>query len=159
MNTEQKLSYTSKSLKDTSELGQKIAKLCVTPILIELVGDLGGGKTALVKAIAKGLGITQTVISPSYNIHRTYQAPNGTKLEHFDLYRLDNNDEVVRNELAEVLLDGKAFVCVEWAQHFSGHSAKNYLTINCHYETPEIRRYELSATGKNAQKAVQGLQP
>ena len=57
MNTEPKYSYSSKSLEDTKKLGLAIAENIQTPMLIELSGDLGGGKTALVKAIAKGLGI------------------------------------------------------------------------------------------------------
>ena len=156
MNTEQKLSYLSKSLDHTLDLGLRLAELCSPPLLIELVGDLGGGKTALVKAIAKGLGITQTVTSPSYNIHRSYSSPDGTKLEHFDLYRL-NDDEIVFSELADALADEKAIVCVEWAQNFTGHSSDSRLTIECHYDAPDIRRYELSATGKAAQTIISEL--
>ncbi|MEI6741652.1 MAG: tRNA (adenosine(37)-N6)-threonylcarbamoyltransferase complex ATPase subunit type 1 TsaE [bacterium] len=133
-----------------------MAKLCSPPFLIELVGDLGGGKTALVKAIAKGLGITQTVTSPSYNIHRSYSSSEGTKLEHFDLYRL-NDDEIVQNELIDALADDKAIVCVEWAQHFAGHSSDNRLTIECHYESPSSRRYEISGFGKAAQTIISEL--
>jgi len=156
MNTEQKLIYSSKSLDHTLDLGLKLAKLCSPPFLIELVGDLGGGKTALVKAIGKGLGITRTITSPSYNIHLSYEAPNGTKLEHFDLYRL-NDDEIVQNELIDALADDKAIVCVEWAQHFAGHSSDNRLTIECHYESPSSRRYEISGFGKAGQAIILGL--
>ena len=140
----------------TLDLGLKLAKLCSPPFLIELVGDLGGGKTALVKAIAKGLGITQTVTSPSYNIHRSDSSSEGTKLEHFDLYRL-NDDEIVQNELIDALADDKAIVCVEWAQHFAGHSSDNRLTIECHYESPSSRRYEISGFGKAAQTIISEL--
>lgn len=138
-------------------MGQKLAEHINPPLLIELVGDLGGGKTALVKAIAKGLGIKQTVTSPTFNIHRSYIAPNGIKLEHFDLYRL-SDDEIVLNELAECLEDPKTIVCTEWANHFSKLPNAKKLTIKCYYVSEKERRYEITAEGKEAKKIIQGIQ-
>jgi tRNA threonylcarbamoyladenosine biosynthesis protein TsaE len=151
MNTEPKYSYLSKSLEDTRKLGLAIAKNVQTPMLIELSGDLGGGKTALVKEIAKGLGITQTVTSPTFNIHRSYKAPNGMVLEHFDLYRL-SDDEIVLNELIDSLNNPASIVCVEWAQHFLKSPDKNHLTIQCHYINENERRYDFIAHGEKAEK-------
>lgn len=157
MNTEPKYSYSSKSLEDTKKLGLAIAENIQTPMLIELSGDLGGGKTALVKAIAKGLGINQTVTSPTFNIHRSYESPGGTVLEHFDFYRLED-DEIVRNELEDSLQNQNAIVCVEWAQHFSTHLAKDRLTIECHFVNESERRYEITAFGQKATRIIEGLQ-
>jgi tRNA threonylcarbamoyladenosine biosynthesis protein TsaE len=151
MNTEPKYSYLSESLEDTRKLGLAIAKNVQTPMLIELSGDLGGGKTALVKEIAKGLGITQTVTSPTFNIHRSYKAPNGMVLEHFDLYRL-SDDEIVLNELIDSLNNPNAIVCVEWAQHFLKSPDKNHLTIQCHYINENERRYDFMPHGTKAEK-------
>lgn len=144
-------------MEQSSELGQKLAELIKPPILIEMIGDLGGGKTALVKAIAKGLGIKQTVTSPTFNIHRSYLAPNGIKLEHFDLYRL-SDDEIVLNELAECLEDPKTIVCTEWANHFSKLPNDDKLTVECHYVSENERRYEITAKGKESEKIIYGLQ-
>ena len=157
MNTEPKYSYSSKSLEDTKKLGFAIAENIRTPMLIELSGDLGGGKTALVKAIAKGLGINQTVTSPTFNIHRSYESPDGIVLEHFDFYRLED-DEIVRNELEDSLQNQNAIVCVEWAQHFSTHLAKDRLTIECHFVNENQRRYEITAFGQKATRIIEGLQ-
>lgn len=154
MNTEPKYSYLSESLEDTHKLGLAIAKNIQTPLLIELSGDLGGGKTALVKEIAKGLGIKQTVTSPTFNIHRSYQSPNGTVLEHFDLYRL-SDDEIVLNELIDSLNNPSSVVCVEWAQHFLKSPDKNHLTIECHYINENERRYDFIPKGEKA-KALLG---
>ena len=156
MNTEQKLSYSSKSLEKTDRLGEALAHNLVTPILVELVGDLGGGKTALVKSIAKGLGITQTVTSPTFNIHRSYKSPKGAVLEHFDLYRL-NDDEIVQSELNDALADSDSVVCVEWAQHFTKHTSANRLVINCHYVDENERLYEISAFGNKAQQILKEI--
>jgi len=156
MNTEQKLSYSSKSLEETNKLGKAIAQSIVTPILIELVGDLGGGKTALVKSIARGLGITQTVTSPTFNIHREYKSPSGKLLQHFDLYRL-SDDEIVQSELNDALADSDSVVCVEWAQHFTKHASANRLVINCHYVSENERNYEISAFGQSALAAIKEI--
>lgn len=153
MNTEPRYSYLSESLEDTKKLGLAIAKNIQTPMLIELSGDLGGGKTALVKEIAKGLGITQTVTSPTFNIHRSYEATNGKTLEHFDLYRL-SDDEIVLNELVDSLNNPNAIVCVEWAQHFLKKPDKNNLTIKCHYINENERRYDFVPRGSKAEELV-----
>jgi tRNA threonylcarbamoyladenosine biosynthesis protein TsaE len=156
MNTEPKYSYLSESLEDTRKLGLAIVKNVQTPMLIELSGDLGGGKTALVKEIAKGLGITQTVTSPTFNIHRSYKAPNGMVLEHFDLYRL-SDDEIVLNELIDSLNNPDAIVCVEWSQHFLKSPDKNHLTIQCHYINENERRYDFMPHGEKAMAMVEEL--
>ncbi len=138
-------------------LGAELAKHTCTPQLIELVGDLGGGKTSLVKGIAKGLGITQTVTSPTFNIHRSYKAPNGKVLEHFDLYRLDD-DEIVLNELSDALDNPNAVVCVEWADHFHKHLNEDRLVVECHYIDDDKRKFVISATGKKSAKVIGALQ-
>lgn len=157
MNTEQKYIFSSKSLAQSLELGQKLAELVKPPLMIELVGDLGGGKTALVKSLAKGLGIKQTVTSPTFNIHRSYLSPSGIKLEHFDLYRLED-DEIVFSELAECLEDPKTVVCTEWANHFSNMPSSDRLVVECHYVSEGERRYEFTAHGRQSKGVVEGLQ-
>ncbi len=82
--------------------------------VIELVGDVGAGKTTLAKAIAAGMGIIDTISSPSYTLSQTYVAPSGLRLVHYDFYRLDDPG-ILTQELAEVLTDPKAVVAVEWS--------------------------------------------
>lgn len=81
--------------------------------VIELVSDLGGGKTTFVRGLAEGLGSSDKVASPSFTISREYKADNKT-LYHFDFYRLQDPG-IVANELAEVAGDPQAVVVVEWA--------------------------------------------
>lgn len=118
---------------------------------------MGGGKTALVKAIALGLGIKQTVTSPTFNIRRSYHAPNGIKLEHFDLYRL-SEDEIVLNELAECLEGSKTIVCTEWANHFSRLPEADKLIVECHYVSENSRQYNISGNGQKVEKIIKGIQ-
>ncbi|MEO7364621.1 MAG: tRNA (adenosine(37)-N6)-threonylcarbamoyltransferase complex ATPase subunit type 1 TsaE [Candidatus Saccharimonadales bacterium] len=81
--------------------------------MIELVSDLGGGKTTFTRGLASGIGSTDRVSSPSFTLMNQYR---GDKLMiyHFDFYRLAEPG-IMREELAEVLTDPSAVVVVEWA--------------------------------------------
>jgi len=80
--------------------------------VIELISDLGGGKTAFVRGLAAGMGSQDPVKSPSFTITNQYKA-NDLTLYHFDFYRLKEAG-IMRDELAEILDDPKAVVVVEW---------------------------------------------
>lgn len=104
---------TTNSLEETVQLGADIGAHCRGGEVIELVSDLGGGKTTFVHGLAQGLGSTDKVASPSFTISREYNFGDKT-LYHFDFYRL-SDPGLVANELSEVLGDPKAVVVVEWA--------------------------------------------
>ena len=70
------------------ELGQKIGKTLVPPVVVELLGDVGVGKTTFTRGLAKGLGVKEPVTSPSFTISKTYALPEGKNLIHYDFYRL-----------------------------------------------------------------------
>lgn len=80
---------------------------------IELVSDLGGGKTTFVRGLAEGVGSSDSVRSPSFTIGNLYRARELT-LHHFDFHRLEDPG-IIRRELAEALEDPKAVVAAEWA--------------------------------------------
>jgi tRNA threonylcarbamoyladenosine biosynthesis protein TsaE len=81
--------------------------------VIELVSDLGGGKTAFVRGLALGMGSQDAVRSPSFTLSNQYRA-NRLTLYHFDFYRL-KEPGIMKDELAEVLDDPQAVVAIEWA--------------------------------------------
>lgn len=95
---------------------------------IELVSDLGGGKTTFVRGLAQGLGSTDKVASPSFTISREYHAGDKT-LYHFDFYRLQDPG-IVANELAEVVGDPQAVVVVEWADIVENVLPADKLTVH-----------------------------
>jgi tRNA threonylcarbamoyladenosine biosynthesis protein TsaE len=80
--------------------------------VIELVSDLGGGKTTFVKGLARGMGSRERVHSPSFTLSNQYAAGKLT-LWHFDFYRL-SEPGIMRAELGEALDDPQAVVAVEW---------------------------------------------
>jgi tRNA threonylcarbamoyladenosine biosynthesis protein TsaE len=81
---------------------------------IELISDLGGGKTSFVRGLARGMGSQDAVRSPSFTLSNEYKAHDLT-LYHFDFHRLDKPG-IMRDELAEILTDPKASAVIEWAK-------------------------------------------
>jgi len=82
--------------------------------VIELISDLGGGKTTFVRGLARGLGSSDPVRSPSFTLNNRYKAGK-LILNHFDFYRL-KEPGIMRDELAEVLADPESVTVVEWGE-------------------------------------------
>ncbi len=98
---------------DTEKLGKEIADGVKPGDVIALIGDLGTGKTTLTKYIARGLGITEMITSPTFTIVSEYKSGR-IPLFHFDVYRLENSGDIFETGIEEYFhMDG---VCiVEWA--------------------------------------------
>src|ERR1039458_457490 len=116
------LEFTTKSGADTIEVGRKLAKVLKPPQLLLLRGDLGTGKTTLVKGIAQALDAADPdeVTSPTFTlIHEFDGARNGkpVKLYHLDVYRLEGERQLETLGLDE-LLSADALVVVEWGDKF-----------------------------------------
>jgi tRNA threonylcarbamoyladenosine biosynthesis protein TsaE len=104
---------TSHNQRETETLAAAMGKRLKGGELIELISDLGGGKTAFVRGLARGLGSDDVVGSPTFTISREYRAGECT-LYHFDFYRL-SEPGLMTDELTEVLDEPKAVVAVEWS--------------------------------------------
>ncbi|MCA9349807.1 tRNA (adenosine(37)-N6)-threonylcarbamoyltransferase complex ATPase subunit type 1 TsaE [Candidatus Saccharibacteria bacterium] len=102
-----------------------------TGLVIKLVGPLGAGKTSFLKAFAKALGITKTLISPSFNLNRSYQADQLT-LEHWDLYRLSSLDPSLYYTILEQVETAYTIVAIEWLDKFDWIFEKQ-LTVRFDY--------------------------
>lgn len=96
--------------------------------VIELVSDLGGGKTTFVRGLARGMGSRDSVRSPSFTLSNQYRADKLT-IYHFDFYRLFEPG-IMRDELAECVADPKAIVVVEWGKIVEDVLPAERLTIN-----------------------------
>lgn len=110
--------------------------------MIELVSDLGGGKTTFVKGLAKGIGFAETVSSPSFTLVNEYKAKDLT-LYHMDFYRL-SDPGIMRNELAEILTDSKAVVAVEWANIVEDILPANHLTVQIMATGEDSRSFKIT---------------
>ena len=79
----------SRSPEQTEQVGARLAGICTGGRVLALTGDLGAGKTALVRGLARALGYQGAVTSPTFAIVNDYRAGGKTVLYHFDIYRLD----------------------------------------------------------------------
>ncbi len=121
--------WLSSTPDQTIKRGRLIAKALHPGSVVALEGDLGSGKTTLVKGIALGLGVrsTREVKSPTFVILHIYQGR--IPLHHFDLYRLDQKSDLEGIGLEEFLADPKAVSVIEWADRIPAVSKQADLVI------------------------------
>lgn len=137
--------------------GARLGALFVGGEVIELVGDVGAGKTTLTKGIAEGMGVDETVQSPSFTISRVYdETAKGLRLAHYDFYRL-HDAGIMADELRETAYDPTAVTIIEWADIVAGVLPDDHLTITIVAPTEETRHIELQANGPIGQRLVEGL--
>ena len=98
------------------------------PCAIELVGDVGAGKTTFTKGLARGLEITEEITSPTFTISKVYENSRGQKLVHYDFYRLENPGIMVE-DLFENLHDPRTVTVIEWADTVSEILPANHLRL------------------------------
>lgn len=103
----------SASVEETEALGQELVQKMAPGTVVAFTGDLGAGKTAFVRGMARGLGITQRVTSPTFTIVNEYDGP--TPLFHFDMYRLPDADALFDIGW-EDYLDRGGICAVEWSE-------------------------------------------
>lgn len=110
-------------------------------IVVELLGDVGAGKTTLTRGIARGLGVKATVTSPSFTISKRYAFPEGI-LIHYDFYRLPDPGLMV-DELDEALNEEKTICVLEWADTVEGILPDDRTKIEIKYNDDGSRTVEV----------------
>ncbi len=147
-----------KNLEDTKDLAKRFAKLVEEKgCFVNLYGEIGAGKTAFVKEVAKEIGIEEKVTSPTFVILNEY---HGGKLPmyHFDLYRLENEGvKTIMDELREYS-EGKQLTFVEWAEFSQNEFPFNHIKINVTYEDNDDRKYTFTGYGKDCIEIIKGLE-
>ena len=143
------------SEQETEFLGFELGLLLKdeTKVVILLDGELGAGKTTFTKGIARGIGITQIVNSPTFTIMKKYQSKDRLKtLYHLDLYRLDG----VGNDFdLEEYIDGFGIVVVEWPFRVEEFLPKDYLLVKIDKISDTERQFTMRCEGVPCKRAVQ----
>ncbi|WP_232050924.1 tRNA (adenosine(37)-N6)-threonylcarbamoyltransferase complex ATPase subunit type 1 TsaE [Arabiibacter massiliensis] len=136
----------------TKQLASTLAPYLRAGDVIVLSGDLGAGKTQFVQGVAAGLGVRAPVTSPTFNILLSY--PEGTlPLHHFDLYRLDDIDELEDIGFYETLdADGASFV--EWGEKFPDALPYGYLDVVVTVDAEGNRVVRVHAFGDRARRLL-----
>lgn len=129
--------YASESVEQTIRLGEVFAKQLKSGDVVLLKGEMGAGKTAFVKGVAKGLGITEVVTSPTYAYMNDYDG----KLFHYDCYRLRNGEDAEGLGLTDYFYQGGICV-IEWSENIKSVLPKNTITVKIEKVAENSRRIE-----------------
>lgn len=124
--------------QETIAFGTELGRSVQPGTVIALIGDLGTGKTTLTKAIARGLGITDTITSPTFNIVKQYEGGR-IPLYHFDVYRIADPDEMFELGYEEYFY-GEGVCVIEWADIIEDIIPDDAMTIRISYGQSEGER-------------------
>lgn len=127
-----------KNENETREFGMKLGASLKPGDVVALIGDLGTGKTALTRYIAEGLGVTESIASPTFTIVREHHSGR-IPLYHFDVYRVYDPDELYEIGIDEYFF-GEGVCVVEWADLIDDILPDGTIKINIEYGENEGER-------------------
>ncbi|MEZ6127420.1 MAG: tRNA (adenosine(37)-N6)-threonylcarbamoyltransferase complex ATPase subunit type 1 TsaE [Planctomycetaceae bacterium] len=133
--------------RETRQLGARVAAALETGLTIALNGQLGSGKTCLVRAICCELGVEEDAVnSPTFVLMQAY---SGERMDvfHFDTYRLADVDEFLAIGAEDYLLDSKAVCLVEWAERVRDVLPADHLALDITQVSATARRVQCVASG------------
>lgn len=134
----------SDSAERTEGVGALLAPLLMPGDVVSLSGDLGAGKTVLVKGVARGLGVPDSVTSPTFNILLVHEGR--LTLHHLDLYRLEEQRQLEDIDFWGVLESGGASI-IEWGDRFPAALPQDVLHVALSILADDTRELAVRATG------------
>ena len=147
---------TLKSESEMIEFGAMIGRLLSGGEMIELVGDVGAGKTTFTKGLAIGLTIKEDIQSPTFTISRVYDARDALHLAHYDFYRL-NDAGIMTHELDEAINDPQTITVVEWGDVVQEILPKDRIQIRLTSPSIDDRIAAITAYGKKYEALIGNL--
>lgn len=130
------------SVEETLRFGERVGRELQRGDVVALVGDLGAGKTVLVKGIARGLGITREVTSPTFTLVHEYIGGR-LPLFHIDLYRLDNPEQALAIGI-EDYWNGPGVTAIEWSDKIESLLPATTIRIRITASDNNLRRIEVA---------------
>lgn len=100
--------------------------------VLELIGDVGAGKTTFTRGLAEGLNISEPITSPSFTISKQYALKNGGRLIHYDFYRLQDPG-IMSEDLSEALQNPSNIIVIEWGESISDLLPDDHHVIKFNY--------------------------
>lgn len=110
-------------------------------------GELGAGKTTLIKVLCRLLGVTETVTSPSFSIVNEYHTQDGRSIYHFDFYRIREGEEALDIGFDEYLHSGN-YCFIEWPEKVIPYITTPYIAVHMVPETGNLRTISASVHGR-----------
>lgn len=136
------------------DFGEQIGRMLHGGEVIELVGDVGAGKTTFTKGLGRGLGIDEDIQSPSFTISRVYDGRDDLRLVHYDFYRLSEAG-IMANELADAIMDQKSVIVVEWADAVQDVLPKHHTRIRFTSPSETTRQLDITTDDEAAKHVIQ----
>lgn len=140
---------TTKNYAETQKAGTEFSKKIKDGGILALYGNLGSGKTTFAQGLAKGLGIKQKIISPTFIIIRKYDLELSSQnseirsFYHIDLYRIEKMNDIESIGLIEILNDKSNIIAIEWPEKIEDLLPKNTWRLNFNYLENNERRIEI----------------
>ena len=138
------------------EFGRTIGAALRGGEVLELIGDVGAGKTTLTKGLAEGLAISEPVQSPTFTISRVYAARDGLHLHHYDFYRLGEAG-IMAEDVNEVMHDPAAVTIIEWSGAVSDVLPTDRLQISIQATDENERNVTVNAGGERSQALLEAV--
>ena len=138
------------------QLGRTIGVRLIGGEVIELIGDVGAGKTTLTKGLAEGLAISEPVQSPTFTISQVYAARDGLHLHHYDFYRLGEAG-IMAEDVNEVMHDPAAVTVIEWSGAVSDVLPTDRLQISIQATDENERNVTVNAGGERSQALLEAV--
>jgi tRNA threonylcarbamoyladenosine biosynthesis protein TsaE len=149
--------FTTHSESETEALGERLACLVEPGCVIGLIGPLGAGKTALVRGLARGLGVAEGVVhSPTFLSATEYEGR--VTLVHVDLYR--HEEHLPHPDWLAEMLDGGRVAVVEWFERLGNGAPSDVLLLEIRYGgvASDDRAIHFTATGPHARRVLERLE-
>ena len=120
--------YRTCSVQETEQLASEFAKELKRGDVIAFTGGMGAGKTAFVRGLAKGHGVSGEVSSPTYAIVNEYRG--NPALYHFDMYRVESSEDLFTTGYYDYLDEGESILAVEWSENITDSLPEQTIYIN-----------------------------
>jgi tRNA threonylcarbamoyladenosine biosynthesis protein TsaE len=141
------VTFISHSPEETAALGEQWGREARAGWIIGLTGDLGAGKTQLVKGIARGLGVTTRIQSPTFALVNEYR-DGRLPLAHLDLYRLDTPEQIIGAGLEAYFTNSPGVTVIEWCERWPDFNSQSAIRNR---QSP-LRLVRLKQTGETERR-------
>ncbi len=151
------MEYVTNNPSETVALGEQIAhgtlsEKLSTPgaVVLSLEGDLGAGKTTFIQGFGRGLGIRESILSPTFIIMNRYGLKKGKFKDfyHFDCYRVEEEKEVEALEFEEIISNPRNIVCIEWGERIKNLLPGNIIIIKFKASEKDKRKIKIFNYGE-----------
>jgi len=146
------LEFISHSVDQTRRVGMRLGALLIPGDIVQLVGELGSGKTTLVQGLSSGWGSNDQVTSPSFVLVNVYRRPDRKRLFHLDAYRLESPGEAMELDLLSFIENGP--LVVEWADRINAALPTEHIKVSFKWVDIEQRDLLFTAHGDHYQKKL-----